>query len=84
MIPDGKMLYAVGKEITKEIDRFTIGSNKFYVVDIAQQKIARVIDPPKEEADTLGGQMRLSAGWRKSLYMFGQNTLVFETPRISS
>jgi DNA-binding beta-propeller fold protein YncE len=76
--PEGKLLYAIGKEINKEIDRFTIGTNKFYVVDIEQQKIVRVVDPPKEEVETLGGMMRLSPDG-KSVYVFGQNILVFDT-----
>ncbi|HEY3741467.1 MAG TPA: hypothetical protein VGL53_16560 [Bryobacteraceae bacterium] len=76
--PDGKTMYAVGKEVEKQIDRWVIGTNKFYVIDIAQQKIARVVEPPKDEVDTLGGMLRLSPDG-KSLYMFGQNIRVFDT-----
>ena len=76
--PDGKMMYAIAKEISKGIDRFTIGPNKFYIVDIAAQKIVKTVDPPKEEVDNLGGNMRLSPDG-KSLYVFGQNILVFDT-----
>ena len=76
--PDGKMMYAIAKEVTKGIDRFTIGTNKFYVIDIEQQKVVKTVDPPKEEVDTLGGFMRLSPDG-KTLYVFGQNILVFDT-----
>src|SRR5262249_9575188 len=69
--PDGKIMYAIAKEIVKGVDRFIIGPNKFYVIDIEQQKVLRTVDPPKEEADNLGGQLRLSPDG-KSLYIFGQ------------
>lgn len=75
---DGKIMYAIAREITKGIDRFTIGPNKFYVIDLEQQKVLKTIDPPKEEIDNLGGGMRLSPDG-KTLYVFGQNILVFDT-----
>ena len=76
--PDGKLMYVIARDITKGIDRFTLGPSKFHVVDIAQQKIVKTVDPPKEDVDNLGGTLRLSPDG-KSLYVFGQKVLVFDT-----
>jgi hypothetical protein len=76
--PDGKLLYATGKYITKQIDKFEIGKDSFLVADIAQQKVLRTVEIPKEESERLGRQLRLSPDGQ-FLYTFGQGVTVWNT-----
>src|SRR5258708_853120 len=51
--PEGKVLYAITTEITKEIDRFEIAKPKYTVIDLEQQKIVRTADlMPEDERTT--------------------------------
>src|ERR1700675_5058120 len=47
--PEGKLFYAVTKEITKFPDHYEVGKPKYTVVDLEQQKIIKTVDIPKEE-----------------------------------
>jgi len=47
--PDGKLIYMITEVAEKKIDRFDIEPLKFAVVDLAQKKIVRTADFPKEE-----------------------------------
>lgn len=77
--PSDKFLYAMVQEITKKIDRFEVTDPKFAVVDIAQQKIVRTAEFPKDEAKYgFRGQMRVSPDG-KYLYLFRSNILVLDT-----
>ncbi len=63
--PEGKMFYAVTKEITKFPDHFEVGQPKYTLIDLAQQKIVKTVDIPKEEmpqneGDFGAGQMDVS------------------------
>jgi DNA-binding beta-propeller fold protein YncE len=75
---EGKMMYAVTRDITKTVDRFEIGKRKFSVIDMAQQKIVKQVDVPAADAENFGRQMRLSPDG-KFLYAFGQSVIVYDT-----
>lgn len=75
---EGKLLYAVTRDIEKKIDRFAIGKRKFSVIDVAQQKIVRQVDVPAADADNIGRQLRLSPDG-EYLYTFGQTVIVYDT-----
>lgn len=77
--PTGQLLYAVITTAEKQIDRFAITPSQFAVIDLAQKKIVRTAEYPKEEFSGGGrGQYRVSPDG-KSLYQFGENVLVFNT-----
>ncbi|HLK19657.1 MAG TPA: hypothetical protein VKT81_11900 [Bryobacteraceae bacterium] len=48
--PAGKFLYTVTKEIDKLNDHFEVSPAKFTVIDLAEQKIAKTVDIPREDA----------------------------------
>jgi DNA-binding beta-propeller fold protein YncE len=84
--PDCKYLYSIVAPATKEIDRFSIEDPKFVVVDLAQKKIIRSAEFPKDldhfgvagmAAGYMGG-LRISPDG-KFLYLFRQSILVFDT-----
>jgi hypothetical protein len=49
--PADKLFYAITTEIDKQVDRYQIGKPKYTVVDLAQQKILKTVDIPKEDED---------------------------------
>jgi len=82
---DGKLMYTIVRPTVKKQDRFTIDSPKFLVIDLAQHKIVRSVEFPKDaDAFGLGGlyveyALRLSPE-SKYLYMFRSDSiLVFST-----
>lgn len=75
---EGKLLYAVTRDITKTVDRFEIGKRKFSVIDLEQQKIVKQVDMPVADAERIGRQMRVSPDG-KYLYTFGENVVVYDT-----
>ncbi len=75
---EGKLLYAVTRDIEKKIDRFEIGKRKFSVIDVAQQKIVRQVEMAVADAENVGRQLRLSPDG-KYLYTFGQAVVVYDT-----
>src|SRR5262245_9298886 len=77
--PTDQLLYATINVAVKEIDRFTIEKPKFAIIDLAQKKITKTYDFPKEH-DTPFGFM---AGYRvspdgKLLYVFKEDVLIFD------
>lgn len=48
--PEGKLFYTVTKEIDKFPDHYEVGKAKFTVIDLAQQKIVKTVDIPREDA----------------------------------
>jgi len=48
--PAGKLFYTVTKEIDKFPDHFEVGAAKFTVIDLADQKIVKTVDIPREDA----------------------------------
>ena len=48
--PQGKLLYAVTKEIDKFPDHYEVGKAKYTVIDLEQQKIVKTVDIAPEDA----------------------------------
>jgi DNA-binding beta-propeller fold protein YncE len=79
--PQGKLFYAVIKEIEKGTDHYEIAKSKYAVIDLEQQKIAKTVDIPKEDlpAIELGRTgFEISPDGQK-LYQFGQSIVVLQT-----
>ena len=81
--PQGKMFYAVTKEITKFPDHFEVAKPKYTLIDLAQQKIVKMVDIPKEEesqneGDFGVGGMEVSPDG-KYLYQFGEKISILDT-----
>jgi len=80
--PDGKLVYALTTEITKQIDRYEIGKPKYTVIDLEQQKIARTADlAPEDERASGGGR---GGGFQispdgKYLYQFRDSVVILNT-----
>src|SRR6202161_3846251 len=47
--PEGKLFYAVTKEITKFPEHYEVAKPKYTVVDLEQQKIVKTVDITKDE-----------------------------------
>src|SRR5262245_30196465 len=81
--PEGKVLYAMTTEITKQIDRYEIGKPKYTVIDLEQQKIARTADLAPEDERAAGGGGR-GGGFQispdgKYLYQFRDTVVILNT-----
>ena len=78
--PQDRLLYTIAAVRTKQIDRFEIEMPKFLVVDLAQQKIVRIVDYPKEETHAFAsnGGLKVSPDG-KYLYQFRDKLLIFDT-----
>ncbi len=83
---DGRYLYSIVAPTIKLIDRFDIEPAQFITVDLAQHKIVRRVDYPKD-LDVYGvtglwgsynGGLRISPD-SKFLYLFREDILVFDT-----
>jgi DNA-binding beta-propeller fold protein YncE len=83
---EGKFLYSIVAPTVKKIDRFEVEQAQFITVDLAQHKIVRRVDYPKD-LDIYGvtgltgsyeGGLKLSPDG-KYLYLFRENILVFDT-----
>ena len=77
--PSDQLLYATIKVAVKKIDRFEIEKPKFAIIDLAQKKITKTFDFPKEHDSPFGFQ----AGYRvspdgKLLYVFKEDVLIFD------
>jgi hypothetical protein len=78
--PTGRLLYTVVQTRTKLIDRFDIGLPMLAVIDLAQQKIVRTVDLPKEEQNAFAGSGGLKVSPDgKYLYQFRDKILIFDT-----
>jgi DNA-binding beta-propeller fold protein YncE len=49
--PTDRLYYTVTTEIDKQVDRYEISKPKYTVIDLAQQKIAKTLDIPKEDEE---------------------------------
>jgi DNA-binding beta-propeller fold protein YncE len=80
--PQGKLIYALYRTVEKKTDRFDVDRNtKFGVIDLAQKKIVRTGDVPKDEEQVgfgFGGGMRFSPDG-KYLYVFRNSVFIFDT-----
>jgi len=74
--PEGKLFYAVTKEITKFPEHYEVSKPKYTVVDLEQRKIVKTVDIPKEEEPQNQGDY--GVGWMvvspdgKLVYQFGR------------
>ncbi len=77
--PQDRLLYTILTTRVKQIDRFEIEKPQFAVIDLAQQKVVKTVDYPKEEATAfMGGGLRVSPDG-KYLYQFRENVFIFDT-----
>jgi hypothetical protein len=91
--PQGKLLYASATEITKLVDRYEIGKQKYTIIDMAQQKIVKTVDEPEEggrggRGGGGGGGGRGGGGFEvspdgKYLYQFGATITVLNSSDFS-
>jgi DNA-binding beta-propeller fold protein YncE len=82
--PEGKLLYAVTTEITKQIDRFEIAKPKYTVIDIPGQKIARTVDMAPEDERAAGRGGGRGGGFQispdgKFLYQFRDTVVIMNS-----
>jgi len=77
--PTDKLLYLSVTIAEKKIDRFEVEKPKFAVVDLAEKKITRTFEIPKEAAAFGGrGQFKVSPDG-KYLWAFRDNIYIFDT-----
>jgi len=78
--PKDQLIYAVVNTRNKLVDRFDIEAPKFVVIDVAQQKIIKTFDYPKEELHAFSGfgSLKVSPDG-KFLYQFRDKILIFDT-----
>ena len=84
--PEDKLLYTVVTEVVKEVDRFQIGKPKYAVIDLAQQKIVRMVDIAEEDeeanvntGDSFFRPLFFVSPNGKYLYHFRDNVVVLDT-----
>ena len=53
--PEGKLYYTVSIEIDKQVDRYQIGKPRYTVIDLAQRKIVKTVEIPKEDENANTG-----------------------------
>jgi len=80
--PQGKLFYTITKEIDKYIEHYEVGKPKYTVIDLAQQKIVKTVDMPKEEQsandiDFGRAPLELSPDG-KYLYQFGDKITIMQ------
>jgi hypothetical protein len=77
--PTGQFVYAMTATYTKKPDRWDIGEDKLAVIDLAAKKIVREeVFPKDKKPDSFGMSFRISPDG-KSLYLFGNSVLIFDT-----
>jgi DNA-binding beta-propeller fold protein YncE len=77
--PTDQLLYATINVAIKQIDRFEIEKPKFAIIDLAQKKIVKTFDFPKEHDTPFGfmASYRVSPDG-KLLYVFKEDVLIFD------
>src|SRR5262249_33695134 len=80
--PDGKLFYAVTTEMNKLSDRYEIGKPKYTVIDLAEKKIVKTVDIPREDENAngagRGGGFEISPDG-KYLYQFRDKVVILNT-----
>ena len=80
--PEGKLYFAVTKEITKFPEHYEVTKPKYTVIDLEQQKIIKTVEIPKEEEGTNQGDF--GAGSidvspdGKYIYQFGEKITILQ------
>jgi DNA-binding beta-propeller fold protein YncE len=79
--PEGKLFYTVTKEIDKFPDHYEVHAAKYTVIDLAEQKIIKTTDIPREDAPAneagFGRNPFEVSPDGKYLYQFGAKISVF-------
>ncbi len=82
--PQGKFLYTMLTEITKQTDRFVLGKPKYAIVDLAQQKVVKSVDVPPPTPTDRGGPSGFEVSPDgKYLYQFGNTVKVLNATDFS-
>ncbi len=79
--PENKVLYTMTTEMTKGTDRWEVGKPKYTIIDLADQKITKTFDVPREEENSggyRGANFEVSPDG-KFLYSFGQQIKILST-----
>jgi hypothetical protein len=81
--PQGKYFYTVTKEIDQQLSQFDVGKPMYTVVDLAQHKIVKTVEVPKEVTDArdfdyAGAAFQLSPDG-KYLYKFGESITILQS-----
>ncbi|MBV8730472.1 MAG: hypothetical protein JO336_11770 [Acidobacteriia bacterium] len=80
--PEGKLYYAVTKEIDKFPEHYEVARPKYTVIDLAQQKIVRTVEIPKEEEGTNQGDFGVGSievsPDGKYVYQFGEKITILQ------
>jgi DNA-binding beta-propeller fold protein YncE len=80
--PEGKLFYAVTKEITKFPEHYEVAKPEYTVVDLEQKKIVKTVEIPKEEEATNQGDYGAGAidvsPDGKYLYQFGEKITILQ------
>ena len=77
--PTGKYLYSIATTITKQLDHYEIGTPKLVAISLAEKKIVRSADYPKDEPPPGGRALLRVSPDGKSIFFFRQSILVFNT-----
>lgn len=82
--PTGKLLYLTMSVANRLIDRFEIETPKFAIVDLAQKKVIKTVDLPKEVSPNSDGRGRRGGALRispdgKFLWFFRENIYIVDT-----
>ncbi len=77
--PTGRYVYTIMALYTKKIDRWEIGDDKLAVIDLVEHKVVRQeLFPKDKKQGRFGTGVRISPDG-KSLYLFGNSVLIFDT-----
>jgi DNA-binding beta-propeller fold protein YncE len=81
--PQDKLFYTVTTEMNKLSDRYEIGKPKYTVIDLAQQKIVKMVDIPREDENPNAAYYG-RAGFEistdgKYLYQFRDKVVILST-----
>jgi hypothetical protein len=80
--PEDKVLYTITTQIDKQVDRYEIGKPKYTVISLADGKISKTFDLPRDEENN--GSVRSGGGFEvspdgKFLYQFGPSVKILST-----
>ena len=81
--PNGKYFYTITKEIDQQLSQYDVGKPMYTVIDLAEHKIVKTVEVPKEEAatrdfDYAGAAFQISPDG-KYLYKFGENITILQS-----
>jgi hypothetical protein len=77
--PTGRYVYTIMALYTKKIDRWEIGDDNIAVIDLVEHKVVRQqLFPKDKKQGRFGMSLRVSPDG-KSLYLFGNSVLIFDT-----